>query len=35
MNLLYSYTAGEVNDQLGQQCKFLGVHTALYGVVEH
>ena len=24
-----------VNDQSDQQCKFLGVHTALRGVVEH
>ena len=24
-----------VNDQSGQQCKFLGVHTTLCGVVEH
>ena len=25
----------QVNDQSAQQCKFLGVHTALCGVVEH
>jgi len=24
-----------LNDQLGQQCEFLGVHTALRGVVDH
>ena len=25
----------QVNDQSDQQCKFLGVHTALCGVVDH
>ena len=25
----------QVNDQSGQQCKLLGVHTALCAVVEH
>ena len=25
----------QVNNQSDQQCKFLGVHVALYGVVEH
>ena len=36
MDLWIFYTVlQQVNDQSGQQCKFLGVHTALYGVMDH
>ena len=33
MDLLYNLQ--QVNDRSDRQCKFLGVHTALCGVVKH
>ena len=34
MDLLQATGLQQVNDQSGQQCKFLAVHTAFCGVVK-